>query len=105
MAHNIETIVNTLEHPQMLAIVARHGGTDGNPQCSHQTHTPSSLFHTDDIRKVGVTGCLPETTPTDVVLTQILQIRRLLDQTINLHLVIQLFARPKIFTRKLLLDA
>lgn len=39
------------------------------------------------------------------MLTQILQIRRLLDQAINLHLIIQLLTRPKVLTRELLFDA
>lgn len=39
------------------------------------------------------------------MLTQILQIRRLLNQPINLHIGIQLLSGPKVSARKFLLDA
>ena len=38
--------------------------------------------------KAAAYGCLPETAPTYVMLTQVLEVRSLLDQAINLHLKI-----------------
>jgi hypothetical protein len=39
------------------------------------------------------------------MLTQVLEVRSLLDQAIDLHLEVQLLAGPKVFARELLLDA
>ena len=47
---------------------------------------------------------LPETTPTNIMLTQVLQICRLLDQPIDLHLRTQFFSLAKVLTCQLLLD-
>jgi len=47
---------------------------------------------------------LPETTPPNIMLTKILQIRRLLNQPINLHLSPQLLSFTKVLTRQLLLN-
>jgi hypothetical protein len=48
--------------------------------------------------------CLPETAPANIMLAQVLEVRRFLDQPIDLHLVVQLLTRPKVFTGQLLLD-
>ena len=47
---------------------------------------------------------LPKTTPTNVVLAQILQIRRLFDKPINLYLGWQIFTLAKVSASQLLLD-
>jgi hypothetical protein len=48
---------------------------------------------------------LPETTPANIMLTQILQIRRLTNQPTDLINHILLFTRSAIFAREFLLDA
>jgi hypothetical protein len=52
----------------------------------------------------GLFARLPETTPTNIMLTQVLQVRRLANETRNLIDHILLFARSSISTSELLLD-
>lgn len=92
---------NAARYP--CAMIVQTKATKPHPTHLYASHTICLVSTV--LKQPRHANCSPETAPTNVMLTQILQVGRLLDQAIDLHLVVQLLAGPEVFTSQLLLDA
>lgn len=59
---------------------------------------PLDPFHT------ARDSLLPETAPSNIMLTQVLQVRSLFDEPVDLIVAVKLLSRSEVFARELLLD-